>query len=138
MRDTTSTTEGDKGLTGWLDRCLQSLGLRSKSTASVSVDIRNEIEDTIMPNRNTNTVIDMTINIFRDYMRGQATIANTSESITSIKRSFANARSCRMVAREGGFLPKFDRAVAADKSLRCFTQNDYNFGKYAVTPAAGL
>lgn len=135
---TTSTTEGDKGLTGWLDRCLQSLGLRSKSTASVSVDIRNEIEDTIMPNRNTNTVIDMTINIFRDYMRGQATIANTSESITSIKRSFANARSCRMVAREGGFLPKFDRAVAADKSLRCFTQNDYNFGKYAVTPAAGL
>lgn len=135
---TTSTTDGDKGLTGWLDRCLQSLGLRSKSTASVSVDIRNEIEDTIMPNRNTNTVIDMTINIFRDYMRGQATIANTSESITSIKRSFANARSCRMVAREGGFLPKFDRAVAADKSLRCFTQNDYNFGKYAVTPAAGL
>lgn len=135
---TTSTTEGDKGLTGWLDRCLQSLGLRSKSTASVSVDIRNEIEDTIMPNRNTNTVIDMTINIFRDYMRGQATIANTSESITSIKRSFANARSCRMVAREGGFLPKFDRAVAADKSLRCFTHNDYNFGKYAVTPAAGL
>lgn len=135
---TTSTTEGDKGLTGWLDRCLQSLGLRSKSTASVSVDIRNEIEDTIMPNRNTNTVIDMTINIFRDYMRGQATVANTSESITSIKRSFANARSCRMVAREGGFLPKFDRAVAADKSLRCFTHNDYNFGKYAVTPAAGL
>lgn len=135
---TTSTTDGDKGLTGWLDRCLQSLGLRSKSTASVSVDIRNEIEDTIMPNRNTNTVIDMTINIFRDYMRGQATVANTSESITSIKRSFANARSCRMVAREGGFLPKFDRAVAADKSLRCFTQNDYNFGKYAVTPAAGL
>jgi hypothetical protein len=138
MRDTTSTTEGDKGLTGWLERCLQSLGLRSKSTASVSVDIRNEIEDTIMPNRNTNTVIDMTINIFRDYMRGQADIANNSESLTEIKRSFANARSCRMVAREGGFLPKFDRAVAADKSLRCFTHNDYNFGKYAATPAAAL
>ena len=51
-----------------------------------------------MKNRNSNTVIDTTINIFRDYMRGQAEIANGSDSTTDIKRAFSNARSCRMVA----------------------------------------
>lgn len=87
-------------------------------------------------NTSTNTTIDMTINIFRDYMRGQAAVANSSSDTTDIKRAFSNARSCRMVAREAGFLPKFDRAVAADKRLRCFTTNDYNFGKYAVREGA--
>lgn len=131
MRDTTSTTDGDKGLLGMLHGILQSLGMRSKSTAPVSVDNTNPIEESDMKNRNTNTLIDTTINIFRDYMRGQANIANTSDSTSDIKRAFANARSCRMVAREGGFLAKFDRAVAADNRLRCFTKNDYNFGRYA-------
>jgi hypothetical protein len=131
MRDTTSTTDGDKGLLGMLHDILQSLGMRSKSTAPVSVDNTNPIEESDMKNRNTNTLIDTTINIFRDYMRGQANIANTSDSTSDIKRAFANARSCRMVAREGGFLAKFDRAVAADNRLRCFTKNDYNFGRYA-------
>ena len=131
MRDTTSTTDGDKGLLGMLHGILQSLGMRSKSTAPVSVDNTNPIEESDMKNRNTNTLIDTTINIFRDYMRGQANIANTSDSTSDIKRAFANARSCRMVAREGGFLAKFHRAVAADSRLRCFTKNDYNFGRYA-------
>lgn len=135
MRDTTSTTDGDRGLTGWLERCLQSLGLRSKSTASVSVDNTNPFEEPIMKNRTNNSIIDTTINIFRDYMRGQAEIANTSDSTSDIKRAFANARSCRMVAREGGFMAKFDRAVAADNRLRCFTKNDYNFGRYADAEA---
>lgn len=89
-----------------------------------------------MKNRNSNTVIDTTINIFRDYMRSQAVIATHSQDSSEIKRAFSNARSCRMVAREGGFLPKFDRAVAADKKLRCFTSNDYNFGKYAEAEGA--
>jgi hypothetical protein len=135
MRDTTSTTDGDKGLLGMLHGILQSLGMRSKSTAPVSVDNTNPIEESDMKNRNTNTLIDTTINIFRDYMRGQANIANTSDSTSDIKRAFANARSCRMVAREGGFLAKFDRAVAADNRLRCFTKNDYNFGRYADAEA---
>jgi len=102
----------------------------------VSADDTNPIEESDMKNRNTNTVIDTTINIFRDYMRTQAETANGSDSTTSIKRAFSNARSCRMVAREGGFLAKFDRAVAADKKLRCFTSNDYNFGKYADAEGA--
>ena len=106
------------------------------ATASVSVDNINPIEESDMKNRNTNTVIDTTINIFRDYMRSQAVIATHSQDSSEIKRAFSNARSCRMVAREGGFLPKFDRAVAADKKLRCFTSNDYNFGKYAEAEGA--
>jgi hypothetical protein len=100
------------------------------------VDNINPIEESDMKNRNTNNVIDTTINIFRDYMRSQAVIAGTSQDSSEIKRAFSNARSCRMVAREGGFLPKFDRAVAADKKLRCFTSNDYNFGKYAEAEGA--
>ena len=74
-----------------------------------------------MKKNSNNSIIDRTINIFRDYMRDQAGIADA--------QSFANARSCRIVAREGGFLAKFDRAVAADKSLRMFTKNDYNYTK---------
>ena len=74
-----------------------------------------------MKKNSNNSIIDRTINIFRDYMRDQAGIGD--------RQSFANARSCRIVAREGGFLAKFDRAVAADKSLRMFTKNDYNYGK---------
>jgi hypothetical protein len=90
-----------------------------------------------MKNRN-NSIIDTTINIFRDYMRSQASTADQSECISEVKRSFANARSCRIVAREGGFLAKFDRAVAADPELRVFTRNDYSFGKYVKTPGHGL
>mgnify|MGYP006289032723 FL=1 len=74
-----------------------------------------------MKKHSNNSIIDRTINIFRDYMRDQAGIGDA--------QSFANARSCRIVAREGGFLAKFDRAVAADKSLRMFTKNDYNYTK---------
>jgi hypothetical protein len=138
MRITTLTTEP------WYKRCIGwlcpiagwPLQTERKSTASVSVDNINPLEESDMKNRNSNTVIDTTINIFRDYMRGQAEIANGSDSTTDIKRAFSNARSCRMVAREAGFLPKFDRAVAADKRLRCFTSNDYNFGKYADAEGA--
>ena len=79
-------------------------------------------------NRSNNAIIDRTINIFRDYMRVEAGTADA--------QAFENARSCRIVAREGGFLAKFDRAVAADKKLRCFTSNDYNFGKYADAEGA--
>jgi hypothetical protein len=74
-----------------------------------------------MKNSNNNRIIDRTINIFRDYMREQA--------INCDEASFENARQCRMVAREGGFLAKFDRAVAADKVLRVFTDNDYKYGR---------
>jgi hypothetical protein len=74
-----------------------------------------------MKNRNNNSIIDRTINIFRDYMREQAAMLDS--------RSFENARQCRIVAREGGFLAKFDRAVAADKALRVFTDNDYKYGR---------
>lgn len=140
MRITTLTTESwYKRYIGWLCPIAGwPLQTERKSTASVSVDNINPLEESDMKNRNTNTntVIDTTINIFRDYMRGQAEIANTSDSTTDIKRAFSNARSCRMVAREAGFLPKFDRAVAADKKLRCFTSNDYNFGKYADAEGA--
>lgn len=73
-------------------------------------------------NTNSNRIIDRTINIFRDYMRVEAETADA--------RAFENARSCRIVAREGGFLAKFDRAVAADPALRVFTRNDYCYGKY--------
>ena len=74
-----------------------------------------------MKKHSNNSIIDRTINIFRDYMRDQAGIGDA--------QSFANARSCRIVAREGGFLAKFDRAVGADHSLRMFWRNDYNFTK---------
>ena len=75
-----------------------------------------------MKNSNSNRIIDRTINIFRDYMREQASILDA--------KSFENARQCRIVAREGGFLSKFDRAVAADHALRVFTRNDYCYGKF--------
>ena len=75
-----------------------------------------------MKNSNSNRIIDRTINIFRDYMREQASILDA--------KSFDNARQCRIVAREGGFLSKFDRAVAADNALRVFTRNDYCYGKF--------
>lgn len=145
MRITTLTTEPwYKRCIGWLCPIVGwPLETERKSTALVSVDNNTPIEETEMSNtmtrtRTNNSTIDTTINIFRDYLRGQAHTANTSESITEMKRAFANARSCRMVARDAGFLSKFDRAVAADKSLRCFTNNDYNFGKYAQSPASGL
>jgi hypothetical protein len=76
-----------------------------------------------MKNSNNNRIIDRTINIFRDYMREEA--INDGD-----RDAFANARSCRMVAREGGFLAKFDRAVAADPALRVFTKYDYCYGKF--------
>ena len=100
----------------------------------MSVD-NNPFEDFSMSNtnknRSNNAIIDRTINIFRSYMRQEAEWANDGD-----RDAFANARSCRMVARDGGFLTKFDRAVAADPALRVFTKNDYCFGKFDAAMSA--
>jgi hypothetical protein len=76
-------------------------------------------------------IIDMTINAFRDYLRRLASDADASPSTTEVKDLFARARTCRMVAREGGFLEQFDRAVNRDKNGGgFFSKYNYNFGKY--------
>ena len=87
-----------------------------------------------MKNSNNNRIIDRTINIFRNYMRQEA-IMSSIRANDADRDAFANARSCRMVAREGGFLAKFDRAVAADPALRVFTRNDYCYGKFEAARA---
>ena len=87
-----------------------------------------------MKNSNSNRIIDRTINIFRNYMRQEA-IMSSIRANDADRDAFANARSCRMVAREGGFLAKFDRAVAADPALRVFTRNDYCYGKFEAARA---
>ena len=77
------------------------------------------------------SVVDMTINAFRDYLRRLASDADASPSTTEVKDLFARARTCRMVAREGGFLEQFDRAVNRDKNGGgFFSKYNYNFGKY--------
>lgn len=134
---TISTTEVISRYAGWLCPIVRRPLIQERNSAALSsAEITTPIGDldtmasSIKTDRNT-SIVDMTINAFRDYLRRLASDADVSTSTTEVKDMFARARTCRMVAREGGFLEQFDRAVNRDKNGGgFFSKYNYNFGKY--------
>jgi len=137
MSLTISTTEVISRYAGWLCPIVRRPLIQERNSAALqSAEITTPIGDldtmasSIKTDRNT-SIVDMTINAFRDYLRRLASDADASPSTTEVKDLFARARTCRMVAREGGFLEQFDRAVNRDKNGGgFFSKYNYNFGKY--------
>ena len=137
MSFTTSTTEVISRYAGWLCPIVRRPLIQERNSAALqSAEITTPIGDldtmasSIKTDRST-SIIDMTINAFRDYLRRLASDADASPSTTEVKDLFSRARTCRMVAREGGFLEQFDRAVNRDKNGGgFFSKYNYNFGKY--------
>ena len=137
MSLTISTTEVISRYAGWLCPIVRRPLIQERNSAALqSAEITTPIGDldtmasSIKTDRNT-SIIDMTINAFRDYLRRLASDADASPSTTEVKDLFSRARTCRMVAREGGFLEQFDRAVNRDKNGGgFFSKYNYNFGKY--------
>lgn len=134
---TISTTEVISRYAGWLCPIVRRPLIQERNSAALSsAEITTPIGDldtmasSIKTDRNT-SIVDMTINAFRDYLRRLASDADASPSTTEVKDLFSRARTCRMVAREGGFLEQFDRAVNRDKNGGgFFSKYNYNFGKY--------
>ena len=137
MSFTISTTEVISRYAGWLCPIVRRPLIQERNSAALqSAEITTPIGDldtmasSIKTDRNT-SIVDMTINAFRDYLRRLASDADASPSTTEVKDLFSRARTCRMVAREGGFLEQFDRAVNRDKNGGgFFSKYNYNFGKY--------
>ena len=137
MSLTISTTEVISRYAGWLCPIVRRPLIQERNSAALqSAEITTPIGDldtmasSIKTDRST-SIIDMTINAFRDYLRRLASDADASPSTTEVKDLFSRARTCRMVAREGGFLEQFDRAVNRDKNGGgFFSKYNYNFGKY--------
>lgn len=137
MSLTISTTEVISRYAGWLCPIVRRPLIQERNSAALqSAEITTPIGDldtmasSIKTDRNT-SIVDMTINAFRDYLRRLASDADASPSTTEVKDLFSRARTCRMVAREGGFLEQFDRAVNRDKNGGgFFSKYNYNFGKY--------
>ena len=134
---TISTTEVISRYAGWLCPIVRRPLIQERNSAALSsAEITTPIGDldtmasSIKTDRNT-SIVDMTINAFRDYLRRLASDADASPYTNEVKDLFARARTCRMVAREGGFLEQFDRAVNRDKNGGgFFAKYNYNFGKY--------
>ena len=134
---TISTTEVISRYAGWLCPIVRRPLIQERNSAALSsAEITTPIGDldtmasSIKTDRNT-SIVDMTINAFRDYLRRLASDADASPYTNEVKDVFARARTCRMVAREGGFLEQFDRAVNRDKNGGgFFSKYNYNFGKY--------
>lgn len=134
---TISTTEVISRYAGWLCPIVRRPLIQERNSAALSsAEITTPIGDldtmasSIKTDRNT-SIVDMTINAFRDYLRRLASDADVSPYTNEVKDLFARARTCRMVAREGGFLEQFDRAVNRDKNGGgFFSKYNYNFGKY--------
>lgn len=137
MSLTISTTEVISRYAGWLCPIVRRPLIQERNSAALSsAEITTPIGDldtmasSIKTDRNT-SIVDMTINAFRDYLRRLASDADASPYTNEVKDLFARARTCRMVAREGGFLEQFDRAVNRDKNGGgFFSKYNYNFGKY--------
>lgn len=137
MSFTISTTEVISRYAGWLCPIVRRPLIQERNSAALSsAEITTPIGDldtmaSSIKNDRRMSIVDMTINAFRDYLRRLASDADASPSTTEVKDLFARARTCRMVAREGGFLEQFDRAVNRDKNGGgFFSKYNYNFGKY--------